>query len=77
MIVSNLLQLNKICLEQSKTAKFRQRFQVSGISVSEGKDQLVIIHLASKSDFAFCLQTANGENRVAELVGVLVNRIRQ
>ncbi|XP_055338515.1 unconventional myosin-Id-like [Paramacrobiotus metropolitanus] len=51
--------------------------QVTGVSVTDGNDQMVVIHFNGKSDLAFCLRPANADNRVAELVGVLANRIRQ
>ena len=51
-------------------------FQMTGISVSPGADQLVIIHLQGGNDLVLCLQsvarsTGGSNDRVGELVGTL------
>lgn len=49
---------------------------ITGISISSGNDQLVIIHLQSNNDFVFCMMNAasNGEDHVGELVGIVNNQ---
>uniref|UniRef100_A0A8C5Q6D7 Myosin ID n=1 Tax=Leptobrachium leishanense TaxID=445787 RepID=A0A8C5Q6D7_9ANUR len=53
--------------------------KVTGISVTNGKDQLVIFHTKDQKDLIVCLganeQTPN-DNRVGELVGVMVNHFK-
>ena len=51
--------------------------QVTGISLSPGKDQLVILHLLGNNDIVLCLTPANGEDRAPELVGVLCHQFMQ
>lgn len=47
-------------------------FQLTGVSVSPGNDQLVIVHLSNGNDFVLCLQgKGSGEDRVGEAVGAL------
>ncbi|XP_072029754.1 unconventional myosin-Id-like [Amphiura filiformis] len=51
--------------------------EVTGISLSTGKDQLVILHLLGNNDIVVCLTSPNGEDRAPELVGVLCNQFMQ
>uniref|UniRef100_H2ZUY8 Myosin IG n=2 Tax=Latimeria chalumnae TaxID=7897 RepID=H2ZUY8_LATCH len=46
---------------------------VKGLSVTTGKDQLVVFHTVNCDDLVVCLQKMNpvNENRIGELVGVL------
>ncbi|KAM9308098.1 unconventional myosin-Ig-like [Gastrophryne carolinensis] len=46
---------------------------VTGMSVTSGHDQLIVLHTQKHNDMAFCLQSAGtfGESRVGELVGIL------
>jgi len=44
---------------------------ITGISVSTGNDQLIIVHLQHGNDFVLCLQNSRGEERVGEIVGIL------
>ncbi|XP_063421774.1 unconventional myosin-Id-like isoform X2 [Mytilus trossulus] len=45
--------------------------EVTGVSVSPGKDQLVAIHLSSENDLVVCLQNPSKEERVGEFIGSL------
>ena len=44
-------------------------FQVTGVSVSPGEDQLIVVHLSSNNDLVLCLTTTQQEDRVGEMVG--------
>ena len=46
--------------------------QVYGVAISPGTDQVVIIRIHG-NDLVICLHNDRNENRVAELVGLLVN----
>lgn len=48
--------------------------QMTGISVSPGKDQLIVIHCVGGNDLVISLHNNNKEERIGELVGVLCNR---
>ncbi|XP_064104605.1 unconventional myosin ID-like isoform X1 [Macrobrachium nipponense] len=48
--------------------------EVSGISVSPGQDQLVIIHLRSGNDFVISIMSQSNANRVGELTGLLLRQ---
>ncbi|KAG0729962.1 Myosin-IA [Chionoecetes opilio] len=48
--------------------------EVSGISVSPGQDQLVIIHLRGGNDLVISLTTQLNANRVGELTGLLLRQ---
>ncbi|XP_064410637.1 unconventional myosin-Ig [Latimeria chalumnae] len=52
---------------------------VKGLSVTTGKDQLVVFHTVNCDDLVVCLQKMNpvNENRIGELVGVLVEFFKQ
>lgn len=45
--------------------------QMTGLSISPGSDQLVIIHLEGGNDLVLCLENNRKEERVGELVGIL------
>lgn len=47
--------------------------QVTGLSVTSGRDQLVVLHARGRDDLVVCLHRARPpqDNRVGELVGVL------
>ncbi|XP_029428879.1 unconventional myosin-Id isoform X1 [Rhinatrema bivittatum] len=49
-------------------------YNVSGLSVSSGKDQLAVFHTKDNKDLIVCL--CSSENKIGELVGVLVNHFR-
>ncbi|KAK0174543.1 hypothetical protein PV327_010303 [Microctonus hyperodae] len=49
--------------------------EITGLSVSPGKDQLIVIHSNRGNDFIFAINAK--ENRVGEIVGVLCNRYYQ
>ncbi|XP_059159355.1 unconventional myosin-Id-like [Physella acuta] len=50
---------------------------ITGVSVTPGKDQLVIIHLSGGNDLVLCLQNPAQEERVGELVGVLTSHMHK
>lgn len=47
--------------------------QVTGLSVTSGRDQLVVLHARGQDDLVVCLHRCRPplDNRVGELVGVL------
>ncbi|XP_038044734.1 unconventional myosin-Id-like [Patiria miniata] len=45
--------------------------EVTGMSITPGSDQLVILHLSGDNDIVVGLTNTRGENRVPELIGVL------
>ncbi|XP_041478536.1 LOW QUALITY PROTEIN: unconventional myosin-Id-like [Lytechinus variegatus] len=45
--------------------------EVTGVSVTPGRDQLIIVHLSGDNDIVVCLTNDARENRVPELVGIL------
>lgn len=49
--------------------------EITGLSVSPGKDQLIVIHSNRGNDFIFAINAK--ENRIGEIVGVLCNRYYQ
>ncbi|EPQ14801.1 Myosin-Id [Myotis brandtii] len=52
--------------------------KLTGLSVSNGKDQLVVFHTKDNKDLIVCLfsKQPTHENRIGELVGVLVNHFK-
>lgn len=52
--------------------------QVTGLSVTSCRAQLVVFHTHSQEDLAVCLHKMQpaGDNRVGELVGVLLEHCR-
>lgn len=54
--------------------------KVSGISVTNGKDQLVVFHTKDRKDLIVCMKFAGQsapESHVGELVGVLANHFKR
>ncbi|KAG7227746.1 hypothetical protein INR49_029511, partial [Caranx melampygus] len=51
---------------------------VTGVSVSPGKDQLVVFHTKDNRDLVVCLQgmVPANENRIGELVGTLLSHFK-
>uniref|UniRef100_A0A672GXY9 Unconventional myosin-Id n=1 Tax=Salarias fasciatus TaxID=181472 RepID=A0A672GXY9_SALFA len=62
-------------LKQYKPMKSIPLYNVTGLSVSPGKDQLVVLHTRDSRDLVVCLQGMQpaGDSRVGELVGALVD----
>uniref|UniRef100_A0A672GZ88 Unconventional myosin-Id n=1 Tax=Salarias fasciatus TaxID=181472 RepID=A0A672GZ88_SALFA len=60
-------------LKQYKPMKSIPLYNVTGLSVSPGKDQLVVLHTRDSRDLVVCLQGMQpaGDSRVGELVGEL------
>ncbi|XP_070211520.1 unconventional myosin-Id-like [Littorina saxatilis] len=50
---------------------------VTGVSVTQESDQLIVIHLTGGNDLVMCLQSANHEERVGELVGMIANNLKK
>uniref|UniRef100_A0A4W6DY58 Unconventional myosin-Id n=1 Tax=Lates calcarifer TaxID=8187 RepID=A0A4W6DY58_LATCA len=61
-------------LKQYKPMKSIPLYNVTGVSVSPGKDQLVVFHTKDSRDLVVCLQgmVPANENRIGELVGTLL-----
>lgn len=51
--------------------------EITGLSVSPGRDQLITIHSNRGNDFILSIITKGSGDRVGELVGVLSNRYYQ
>ncbi|XP_068592819.1 unconventional myosin-Id [Cebidichthys violaceus] len=65
-------------LKQYKPMKSIPLYNVTGVSVSPGKDQLVVFHTKDSRDLVVCLQAmvpAN-ESRIGELVGTLLSHFK-
>jgi len=54
-------------------------WQVTGVSVSPGKDQLVVFHTKDNRDLVVCLQgmVPANESRIGELVGTLLSHFKR
>ncbi|XP_043911174.1 unconventional myosin-Id [Protopterus annectens] len=61
---------------QYKVMRTIPLYNVTGVSVSSGKDQLVVFHSKDNNDLIVCLKTAT-DSRVGELVGVLANHFKR
>lgn len=53
--------------------------QLIGLSVSNGKDQLVVFHTKDNKDLIVCLfsKEPSNDSRIGELVGVLANHFKR
>lgn len=51
--------------------------EVTGLSVSSGRDQLIVIHSNKGNDLVLSLQSPEGVDRVGELVGILCDRFNK
>lgn len=53
--------------------------QLTGVSVSPGKDQLVVFHTKDNRDLVVCLQgmVPASESRIGELVGALLSHFKR
>uniref|UniRef100_A0A3B1KD92 Myosin 1D n=1 Tax=Astyanax mexicanus TaxID=7994 RepID=A0A3B1KD92_ASTMX len=65
-------------LKQYKPMKSIPLYNVTGVSVSPGKDQLVVFHTKDSRDLIVCLQgmVPAGESRIGELVGTLLSHFK-
>uniref|UniRef100_A0A7N6BWC4 Unconventional myosin-Id n=1 Tax=Anabas testudineus TaxID=64144 RepID=A0A7N6BWC4_ANATE len=65
-------------LRQYKPMKSIPLYNVTGVSVSPGKDQLVVFHTKDSRDLVVCLQgmVPANESRIGELVGTLLSHFR-
>ncbi|XP_041714297.1 unconventional myosin-Id [Coregonus clupeaformis] len=62
-------------LKQYKPMKSIPLYNVTGVSVSPGKDQLVVFHTKDSRDLVVCLKgmVPAGDSRIGELVGTLLS----
>nr|XP_008519699.1 PREDICTED: unconventional myosin-Id-like isoform X3 [Equus przewalskii] len=65
--------------KQYKVMKTIPLYNLTGLSVSNGKDQLVVFHTKDNKDLIVCLfsKQPTHESRIGELVGVLVNHFKR
>ncbi|KAM9558529.1 unconventional myosin-Id-like [Salvelinus alpinus] len=65
-------------LKQYKPMKSIPLYNVTGISVSPGKDQLVVFHTKDSRDLVVCLKGMMpvGDSRIGELVGTLLSHFK-
>uniref|UniRef100_A0A3B5LAJ1 Unconventional myosin-Id n=1 Tax=Xiphophorus couchianus TaxID=32473 RepID=A0A3B5LAJ1_9TELE len=65
-------------LKQYKPMKSIPLYNVTGLSVSPGKDQLVVFHTKDSRDLVVCLQrmVPANESRIGELVGTLLSHFK-
>ncbi|TMS22709.1 Unconventional myosin-Id [Larimichthys crocea] len=65
-------------LKQYKPMKSIPLYNVTGVSVSPGKDQLVVFHTKDSRDLIVCLQgmVPANESRIGELVGTLLSHFK-
>ncbi|KAK9396817.1 unconventional myosin-Id [Crotalus adamanteus] len=61
-----------------KVMKTIPLYNLTGLSVSNGKDQLVVFHTKDNKDLIVCLVSMHSlnENRIGELVGVVANHFK-
>uniref|UniRef100_A0A3Q4I2I2 Myosin ID n=1 Tax=Neolamprologus brichardi TaxID=32507 RepID=A0A3Q4I2I2_NEOBR len=66
-------------LKQYKPMKSIPLYNVTGLSVSPGKDQLVVFHTKDSRDLVVCLQgmVPANESRIGELVGTLLSHFKR
>uniref|UniRef100_A0A673BH38 Myosin ID n=1 Tax=Sphaeramia orbicularis TaxID=375764 RepID=A0A673BH38_9TELE len=66
-------------LKQYKPMKSIPLYNVTGVSVSPGKDQLVVFHTKDSRDLVVCLQgmVPANESRIGELVGTLLSHFKR
>uniref|UniRef100_A0A8C7UC88 Myosin 1D n=1 Tax=Oncorhynchus mykiss TaxID=8022 RepID=A0A8C7UC88_ONCMY len=66
-------------LKQYKPMKSIPLYNVTGISVSPGKDQLVVFHTKDSRDLVVCLKgmMPAGDSRIGELVGTLLSHFKR
>ncbi|KAJ7987585.1 hypothetical protein DPEC_G00328000 [Dallia pectoralis] len=64
--------------KQYKPMKNVPLYNVTGVSVSPGKDQLVVFHTKDSRDLVVCLQgmMPPGDSRIGELVGTLLSHFK-
>ncbi|XP_015818138.3 unconventional myosin-Id [Nothobranchius furzeri] len=65
-------------LRQYKPMKSIPLYNVTGMSISSGKDQLVVFHTKDSRDLVVCLQgmVPANESRIGELVGTLLSHFK-
>lgn len=76
-----LVHTGLLCLYECCFNSHRPVFlsQVTGVSVSPGKDQLVVFHTKDNRDLIVCLQgmVPAGDSRIGELVGTLLSHFKR
>ena len=65
-------------MKQYKVMKTIPLYNLVGLSVSNGKDQLVVFHTKDNKDLIVCLfsKEPSNDNRIGELVGVLASHFK-
>uniref|UniRef100_A0A8C1KQP2 Unconventional myosin-Id n=1 Tax=Cyprinus carpio TaxID=7962 RepID=A0A8C1KQP2_CYPCA len=65
-------------VKQYKPMKSIPLYNVTGVSISPGKDQLVVFHTKDNRDLIVCLQgmVPAGDSRIGELVGTLLSHFK-
>ncbi|KAM7137497.1 unconventional myosin-Id isoform 2-T2 [Macrochelys suwanniensis] len=65
-------------MKQYKVMNTTPLYNLMGLSVSNGKDQLVVFHTKDNKDLIVCLfnRQPTNESRIGELVGVLANHFK-
>ncbi|XP_043359282.1 unconventional myosin-Id isoform X1 [Dermochelys coriacea] len=65
-------------MKQYKVMNTIPLYNLTGLSVSNGKDQLVVFHTKDNKDLIVCLfnRQPTNESRIGELVGVLANHFK-
>uniref|UniRef100_A0A672KIW2 Unconventional myosin-Id n=1 Tax=Sinocyclocheilus grahami TaxID=75366 RepID=A0A672KIW2_SINGR len=66
-------------VKQYKPMKSIPLYNVTGVSISPGKDQLVVFHTKDNRDLIVCLQgmVPAGDSRIGELVGTLLSHFKR
>uniref|UniRef100_A0A8C8SNJ6 Unconventional myosin-Id n=1 Tax=Pelusios castaneus TaxID=367368 RepID=A0A8C8SNJ6_9SAUR len=66
-------------MKHYKVMKTIPLYNLTGLSVSNGKDQLVVFHTKDNKDLIVCLFSSqpSNESRIGELVGVLAHHFRR
>ncbi|XP_053119977.1 unconventional myosin-Id [Hemicordylus capensis] len=61
-----------------KVMKTIPLYNLTGLSISNGKDQLAVFHTKDNKDLIFCLLSVHpvNESRIGELIGVLANHFK-
>ena len=73
LLVISEKRLYKLDSKKCKLMKGENLSDVVGLTCSSGKDQLVVMHMKSKNDLIVSLSSPGSEDRVGELVAVLVS----
>lgn len=71
-------EIFKLDCEKFKNMKEGMSFnKLTGISVSPGQDQLIVLHCQDGNDLVVSLRCDKREDRIGECVGIICNRYYQ